>query len=172
MNLYEHVDKWLMPVSTLADAIAEMAVDGRQGNEGIVLWAGTLERGVAQVTQFIGLHGPLIQKRPLQMNISPDLFAKVSIFCGRRKLILLGQIHSHPGIFTDLSEVDKRYGIATPNFLSVVAPHYAQRQQTTWDDCGVHVFREGHGFVRLSQAEARKRVLLDPSVRAPLDRLR
>ena len=171
MNLYEDVHKWMLPASTLADSIAEMARDGRKGNEGIVLWAGTLDGGVAQVTQLIGLHGPLIEKRPLQMNISPDLFAKVSIFCGRRKLILLGQIHSHPETFTDLSDVDKKYGIATPNFLSVVAPHYAQRPQTTWDECGVHVFDDGFGFRHLSQAEVKERVLLDPSSRAPLQRL-
>lgn len=171
MSPYEHVEKWILPANALAESIAEMSADGRKGNEGIVLWAGTVDGGVGRVNQLIGLHGPLIQKRPLQMRIDPDLFAKVSIFCGRHKFILLGQIHSHPKTFTDLSDVDKKYGIATPNFLSVVAPYYAQHSQTTWNECGVHVFEDGLGFRRLTHVEAKKRVLLDAAARAPLERL-
>lgn len=171
MSAYEHVMRWSIPALALSDSIAEMAPDGREGNESIVLWAGTSAAGVARVTHLIGLHGPLIKKRPLQMIIAPDLFAKVSLFCGRRKLILLGQIHSHPGEFTDLSDVDRKYGIATPCFLSIVAPHYAQRSDTTWQECGVHVFEEGFGFRRMSQTEARTRVLVDQAAQAPLERL-
>jgi len=171
MSPYEHVDNWILPASALTDSIAEMAGDGRKGNEGIVLWAGTSEGGIARVTQLIGLHGPLIEKRPLQMIIAPDLFAKVSIFCGRRKIILIGQIHSHPKTLTDLSDVDKQYGIATPHFLSVVAPHYAQRPDTNWGACGVHVFDEGVGFRRMPLTEATTRIILDAAARAPLERL-
>lgn len=171
MSPYEAVDTWILPHDALAVSITEMAPDGKKGNEGIVLWAGYLEGGIARVVQLIGLHGPLIRKLPLQMIIAPDLFAKVSIFCAKGTLILLGQIHSHPKTFTDLSEVDKKYGIATPNFLSVVAPYYAQRSATKWADCGVHVFDEAAGFRRMSVEEAQRRVILDPSERAPLARL-
>ena len=171
MSPYEAVEKWILPEGVLADSIAEMAPDGKRGNEGIVLWAGHLEGGIARVIQLVGLHGPLIRKLPLQMIIDPDLFAKVSIFCAKAKLTLLGQIHSHPKTFTDLSEVDKRYGIATPNFLSVVAPYYAQRPATKWAECGVHVFEEAARFRRMSVEEAQRRVILNPSGRAPLARL-
>lgn len=171
MSPYEAVDKWELPVGALADSIAELAPDGKRGNEGIVLWAGHLEGGLARVVHLIGLHGPLIRKLPLQMIIDPDLFVKISLFCAKARLTLLGQIHSHPKTFTDLSEVDKKYGIATPNFLSVVAPHYGQRPATKWTECGVHVFEEAAGFRRMSVEEVQRRVVLDPSGRAPLARL-
>ena len=167
-SLYETTDTWVFPETALTESITDMAEDGRRGSEGIVLWAGTLEDGVGRITHVIGLHGPLIQKRPLQMHIDPDLFSKVSIFCAKAKIFLLGQIHSHPGTFTDLSETDKKYGIATPNFLSVVAPHYAQKPLTTWAECGVHVFEEDHGFHRLSPHELENLIVLDRTAKAPL----
>lgn len=171
MSLYEPVDTWVMPMTYLRDSIAEMAPDGMNGNEGITLWAGTLESGVARLSLLIGLHGPDIEKNPLYIKISCDLFNRVSALCRTRGLTLLGQIHSHPKTFTDLSDVDRRYGIGVPYFLSVVAPHYAQRADTGWDDCGVHIFESKKGFRRMTVSEARTKIKMEATLEAPLERI-
>src|SRR3546814_10054305 len=68
-------------------------------------------------------------------------------------MTLIGQVHSHPGTFVDLSIPDRKYGIKVPGFLSVVAPHYATRPGTSIANCGVHVFDRDRGYERLPRSE-------------------
>ena len=82
---------------------------------------------------------------------------------------LVGQVHSHPLLLLDLSDLDRAQGIRVPDYLSVVCPHYAQRAATRFADCGVHTF-EHDDYRRLSSAEqlARIRFTEEP---APLVKL-
>lgn len=74
---------------------------------------------------------------------------------------LIGQIHSHgPRFGTYLSETDRRYAIAVPGLLSLVAPDYALCTSTTLLDCGVHVFQPGVGWRRMATSEVRTRLTL------------
>jgi hypothetical protein len=72
-------------------------------------------------------------------------------------VFLAGQIHSHPGNFIDLSELDEVHGLRTPGYLSVVCPYYAQRRISGLHDCGVHVF-EPDGYRRLAADEIERRI--------------
>lgn len=158
MSLYEETKRWRVPNRALAECLKEMEPDGRRGNEGIVLWLGTVADGVATLAHLVALRGLGIRKTPDQIHIKPDLFNEVSIFAEAKDLILIGQIHSHPGTFTDLSPTDIKYGVSTPYFLSLVAPHYAQDPRTTWQGCGVHLYEPKKGFRRLRASEVTDRV--------------
>lgn len=138
-----------------------MSRDGQEGNEGIAFWLGVCEADVATITHVVGVRGPGIRRAPLRLDISLDVFNALSDLALELGLTLIGQIHAHPGTFVDLSPTDRRFGIAVPDFLSVVAPHYAQRADTALDDCGIHEFVRGRGYVRLSVTETRRRVILD-----------
>lgn len=171
MSLYEPVDFWRIPASVLPDSITEMATDGKRGCEGIVLWLGVVTQRAAVITHLVGLHGPKVIKRPDHLRIDPDLFNELADFCEEIGSMLLGQIHSHPGTFIDLSETDKRYGVSTPHYLSVVAPYYAQDPRVGWAQCGVHVFSPTLGFQRLSPEHVSRKVQIISDVRPPLTRL-
>src|SRR3546814_16333189 len=73
-------------------------------------------------------------------------------------MTLIGQVHSHPGTFVDLSIPDRKYGIKVPGFLSVVAPHYATRPGTSIANCGVHVFDSDRGYERLPAGDVARRL--------------
>ena len=171
MSLYDPVDVWRIPVSVLPDSIAEMAPDGKRGCEGIVLWLGSVAQRTATITHLVGLHGPKVIKRPDHLRIDPDLFNELADLCEEVGSTLLGQIHSHPGTFVDLSETDRRYGVSTPHYLSVVAPYYAQDPSVGWTQCGVHVFHPTSGFQRLSAELVTRRIQIVSDVRPPLTRL-
>ena len=160
MSLYEEVKGWRVPNRALSECLKEMEPDGRLGNEGIVLWLGSVVDGVATLSHLVALRGPNIRKTPLQIQIDPELFNEVSIFAESKDLILIGQIHSHPGTFTDLSATDIKYGVSTPYYLSLVAPHYAQDPRTTWQACGVHLYEPKKGFRRLRSSEVANRITL------------
>lgn len=171
MSLYEPVERWSVPESLIAMSIQEMAPDGLKGCEGIVLWLGRVSGGVATVQHLVGLTGPLILKLPDHLRIDPDLFNQVAQFSEARDLTLVGQIHSHPGTFVDLSYADITYGVSAPHYLSVVAPHFAQDSGSRWKDCGVHVYEAKRGFRRLRADEVAKRIQRSQVADVPLTRL-
>jgi proteasome lid subunit RPN8/RPN11 len=138
----------------------EMAEHGANGNEGIAFWLGSLDGPVVSITHVLAVRGPGIVREPLFLQISSgtvNALTDVGVDLGA---VLVGQIHAHPGGFVDLSPTDRHLGIAFPQYLSLVAPGYAQRPETPIGDCGVHVFCPPRGFIRLSAAEVSQRLLV------------
>jgi proteasome lid subunit RPN8/RPN11 len=143
----------------LQTSISEMAPDGARGREGVALWLGRQEAGIVRVTHVVGLRGPGIVKRADHLSISAELLDDVTDIAIELGTYLVGQIHSHPAGWVDLSEADKRYGIQAPGYLSVVAPHFAQDPRTRPGQCGFHVFN-GRKWRRLGSWERPWRVAL------------
>lgn len=150
---------WYMPEDLLRTSIEIMRPHGAQGNEGLALWLGIsddTER--VTVTHSIEVYGSGFVTTPLQMRLSLRAMATLTRLADRLDRYLVGQIHSHPGYYTDLSVVDKALGIRVPDYLSVVCPHYAQRPDVVLNDCGFHVFDRA-AYRRLSSSEISRRVV-------------
>lgn len=155
MNPYFSETKgWRIPERAIAESLAEMAIDGGAGNEGIVLWLGRDRGDIAEITHLVRLRGPLIEKCPDFINIHPSLLNDVADLTIAHSVRLVGQVHSHGhGYGIDLSPTDREFGIRAPQYLSLVAPDYADTtvQVHSW---GVHVYVEGFGYSRMSLEEA------------------
>ncbi len=166
---FPRVERWHIPEMAVADSLREMAQDGSQGNEGIVLWLGRRHGGEATVTHLVALRGPGVVKQPDLLIIEPWLLNEVTDVTIGLKVALVGQIHSHgDGHGVDLSITDRTRGIAVPHYLSVVAPHYAMEPRIRIEDCGVHVFESRTGYRRLSVDEIGQRLTIVPGGRVPL----
>ena len=150
---------WLFPGDLLQKSIEVMRPQGMRGNEGLALWLGSANGAVIEITHLVEVTGPGFQTSPLFMKLSMRAMAKLTNLSDELDRYLVGQIHSHPRTFTDLSELDKTHGIRVPNYLSIVCPHYAQRPTTTLGDCGVHVF-EGREYQRMNQTVSERRIKL------------
>jgi len=162
MSLYEEITSWSMPANVLPESIRLMAPDGKKGNEGIVMWLGQIQAGAATVTHLVAFEDNLLCKRPDYLQIPSAVMNAVADVSEKMGVSLIGQIHSHPGNFVDLSIADRRYGISAPYYLSVVAPYYAQRPNTSWRQCGVHQFVARQGFRRFSADEITRRISETP----------
>ena len=165
MSAYEPVERWKVPGDLLARSLDLMRPDGADGCEGIGLWLGIAESAKVTITHLIEIPSIWVEKQPYFLRINELAFDAVGDVCDRDGCYLVGQIHSHPGTFVDLSFADREYGIQAPYFLSVVAPHYAQQHGTRWGDCGVHQFLSDVGFRRLTAAEVQSRVISDDTLR-------
>ena len=148
---------WKLPAAAMQASLAEMAPDGVRGCEGVALWLGRRSGATAEITHVVALRGPGILKLPDHLSISPELLNEVTDVAIELDCYIVGQIHSHPDAWVDLSIPDQRYGIRTEGYLSVVAPFFAQRPDTTLADCGVHLFDGGH-WRRLDPSELARRV--------------
>jgi hypothetical protein len=167
-SYFSEIETWRIPEMAITDALEEMATDGREGNEGIVLFLGRDRDTVAEVTHLVKLRGLSLEKYPARINIDAALLNDVTDVAIGNKVRLIGQVHSHgPGFGLDLSPTDRAYGIRTPYYLSLVAPDYALSAAPLkrW---GVHVFMENQGWVRLSPSEAERRLQVVPNTHAPM----
>lgn len=169
MTYFSIPGRWQIAADVLRHSFAEMAQDGARGCEGIAMWLGHHEGDTAVITHVARLRGPGLHKGPDRLLINADLVNDLTDVAIENKLTLIGQIHSHgPLHSTDLSEVDKRYGIVVPGYLSAVAPDYAMRPNTTIGECGIHVFIPGHRWQRLSPQEVQQRVSIVNGVTVPV----
>ncbi|TWB89411.1 proteasome lid subunit RPN8/RPN11 [Bradyrhizobium macuxiense] len=160
-KFFEEPQLWRIGRQVFAESMSEMARDGIHGNEGVAMWLGRYEGDVAVVTHVGVLRGPHVRKEPRLLMIGSDVINDLTDLAIEDGVRLIGQIHSHGPYFgTDLSETDRRYGIAVPGMLSLVAPDYALRRVTTLADCGIHLFQPGRGWRRLSAEEAQRRLSL------------
>jgi len=164
LNHFPHVREWHLAPSILPTSLAELALDGEKGNEGIMLWLGRRLGNVATVTHLVALRGGGIIKRPQLLRLSDHLINDITDLAIELNVALLGHIHGHPENFVDLSYTDRTYGFAVPGFLSVVAPYYGMRQDVTLNECGVHVYESGSGYRRLARAEVNQRLVFQPDL--------
>jgi proteasome lid subunit RPN8/RPN11 len=160
--------QWTIPAGLLDHSVTVMRPHGVRGNEGLALWFGRGDERRVQITLAVEVCGAGFRTTPLFMSLSMRAMAALTDLAEKHGVFLAGQIHSHPGSFIDLSELDEAQGIRTPNYLSVVCPYYAQRDVTDLHECGVHVF-EGVRYRRLAADEIMRRIVV---VNAPLATLR
>ncbi|MBI3528641.1 MAG: hypothetical protein HY067_11805 [Betaproteobacteria bacterium] len=154
--------KWTFPNDLLSTSIDMMRMPGASGNEGLALWLGRSDDDVSIfITHVIEVYGTGFSTSPLHLSLSRRAISELTDLADHLGAYLVGQIHSHPGRFIDLSELDRVQGFRVPDFLSVVCPNYAQYADTRIGDCGIHVFERGD-FRRLSNAEAKNRILMSP----------
>ena len=159
---------WRVPQAAIEDSLDEMARDGDNGHEGIVLWLGKDTDEIAEVTHLIRLRGRLVEKRKDFINIPPALLNDVADVAIEHGIRLVGQVHSHgPGYGVDLSPTDRMHGIQAPSYLSLVTPDYA-RSRAPLHDWGMHVYTCEAGYVRLSRDEARRCLQITGSLRPPM----
>jgi hypothetical protein len=152
---------WRIGKHVFQESLAEMGRDGAQGNEGVAMWLGHHEDAIAVVTHVGILRGPHVRKAPALLMIDSELINDLTDLAMESGVRLIGQIHSHGPLYgTHLSETDRRYGVAVPGMLSLVAPDYGLRAGTRLDECGIHIFRPGNGWLRFTTAEVQERLSL------------
>ena len=148
---------WTIPTDLLDTSVEVMRPHGRFGNEGLALWLGKAEGTRVTVTHLVSLRGDGFRTSPLQLRLSWGAMSRLTNLADEHGTYLVGQIHSHPGRFIDLSDVDEKYGVRCQDYLSVVCPHYAQHPVSGIHECGVHVFDDGR-YRRLDANEVERRI--------------
>jgi proteasome lid subunit RPN8/RPN11 len=151
--------RWLIPNSLLGESIAVMRPHGAKGNEGLALWFGSTDGTHAKVTHLVELTGSGFKTSPLFMSLSSRAMSVLTDLAWEIDCVLIGQIHSHPKRFLDLSNLDKEHGIHSQDYLSVVCPFYAQLNLNSFNECGVHVFENLH-YRRIQLGEISERIIL------------
>jgi proteasome lid subunit RPN8/RPN11 len=126
-----------------------------QGVEAGLYWYGIRSSESAAVIT-VGL--PRQTNRSGNFEVGADDLA-VLVRRVRRPLVVVAQVHSHPGANVDHSDWDNDL-VVSRKILSLVVPDYGRRVHL--EDLGVHEFVDENWY-RLSNDEVARRIVVTPS---------
>jgi hypothetical protein len=131
-----------------------------RGRERVVYWAGKDIGSSWIVSTCIA---PRATTAAGSFEVSAESNARVVMLLNELELVLLAQIHTHPGAWVGHSNGDND-GAFMPyeDFISIVVPSYARGGIWPLHMCGVHRFR-GRVFLRLNKAEVERDFRLLPT---------
>lgn len=111
---------------------------GSKGFEGFVLWVGRAQGEVFDVTvAAVPQQRAVRSDRGTYVTVEADELHRLNVWLFTHQLVLLGQVHSHPGEAYH-SETDDAYPVATTvGCYSLVVPDFAVRP-FSFDRCAVY----------------------------------
>jgi proteasome lid subunit RPN8/RPN11 len=150
----------LEDVIRLTGRLLRQSRRGRQRHEGIVYWAGRDTGTDVIITTCIA---PRAVTDRGSFRVSAEANARAVMAMNDLHLVLLAQIHSHPGVLVDHSKGDNA-GAFMPfeKYLSIIVPDYAREDPWPLTKCGVHRFVRGD-FQRLANNEVEDKFRLLPT---------
>jgi proteasome lid subunit RPN8/RPN11 len=119
-------------------------------HERVAYWAGKDVGDESVVTTCIA---PDAVTTPGSFRISHESNARVVMLLNNLRIVLIAQLHSHPGKWVEHSEGDIT-GAFMPfeRFLSIVVPSYCRDGLLPLTKCGIYRFSKGR-FGRLGKSE-------------------
>jgi hypothetical protein len=134
---------------------------GACGEEGFVLWAGTLAGGAGHVSSVVM---PKISAGAVHGEVSAETTAQLLDALDERDLVPIAQLHTHPHA-AFLSETDAiRPVVAVPGFLSIVIPGFGFVDLADVRQWSAHEFRGAGRWQELSRDERSRRFIIDHSI--------
>jgi hypothetical protein len=150
-----------VPKSAAVETMAHLRTVGKQGLEGVALWAGkhtadsfTVECAIIpRQKAFRSEHG-------LLYTVGSEELHQINVWLYENRMTLVAQIHSHPGAAYH-SDTDDLYPIVTTvGALSLVVPDFASAPFEL-DNCAVYRLFSGRGWVELSATEIKRLIRLE-----------
>jgi hypothetical protein len=112
---------------TLVRAREYLLRPGRRGNEGFVLFLGTLAEPVALVqTVVFPAQRALVGADGVGVHVSGDELFRISRWAADHGQIVLGQMHTHPTRAFHSTTDDTYPLVSLPGAFSIVVPNFAR----------------------------------------------
>lgn len=154
MSGLTRVNSIVVPKSLAAAAQAHCADVGRRGEEGIALWAGTLDGKTFRVSRtVIPAQSALRAGGGICAVVDGAELHRINVWLYENGLKLVAQLHSHPSEAYH-SDTDDAYPIVTAvGGVSIVIPDFGWGPFSL-DRCAVYRLAAGAGWVELSPSQA------------------
>lgn len=150
-----------MPALVMPDRVIGATIDAvrsygtwRRRHEGVAYWLGNDD---GETTMVVIVVAPIADTGPGHFRVSAEENARVIRLAHEYGLIVVGQVHSHPGNRTTHSAGDDRDAfMPSEGMYSLIIPNYARRRPpiTTW---GIHRYENGI-FRKLTDEERANQV--------------
>lgn len=122
------VSTFVFPRSSLDTAKAYLEVPGKRGQEGFVLFLGTVAHSRAFVqTVCFPAQQAITSHDGVGVHVTGDELFRISRWAAEHAQTLLGQMHTHPTDAYHSSTDDTFPLVSLPGAFSVVVPYFARR---------------------------------------------
>jgi len=152
---FAQVRKVIVPLAVTTKTQEFLRTVGRGGNEGLVLWCGSANGDIFQVTNIL-----IPRQRAVRTTegvcaiVDADELHRINVQLYESGLRIIAQIHSHP-THAFHSDTDDEYAIAnTVGALSLVVPDFAARDFAL-DDCAIYRLAASGSWAELSLRDAK-----------------
>lgn len=152
----------------IADTVEFLQEVGENGFEGLVFWAGSVRAESPTVVDVVGCITPdqtLVRSEDgVGLHVDGDELFRVNAMLYRKRLLLVGQVHSHPSSAYH-SKTDDRYAVVTiPGGVSIVVPNFA-RDGFSLDTVAVYRLNAEGGWTEVTGDAAQQLIHIEPETR-------
>jgi hypothetical protein len=151
-----------IPASVIGETERLLRTYGTEGeaHEGVVYLAGREHGGESVALCALS---PVAVTSPGSFQTHSDANARVVQILGDLSLTLIGQVHSHPGLWVGHSVGDDEGALVRfAGYWSLIVPFFARDGMLPIDRCGVHLYQRGH-FSQLSTSAVHHRIRVVPT---------
>ncbi len=130
-----------------------------QGVEALVLWAGTVDEGIARIGQvFVPEQRGYRTPQGHYLVVDPASTARIREACLDLGLLPLVQVHSHPQEAFHSARDDRYPILKRVGCLSIVVPHFARSPMGQLTGCSVNELEPGGHWREWTTTEIRHRL--------------
>lgn len=125
MSDFQELSKIILPIRFVENIYEHLRSAGKAGVEGVALWLGRQEGNLFTIySSVIPAQKGYRMEEGLLYNVEGEELHRINKWAYEQKIVLLAQIHSHPGRAYH-SETDDTYPIvATLGGFSIVIPNF------------------------------------------------
>ena len=158
-RLIETPRKYFVNESVLQATHSHLQGEGRNFREGLVYWLGWYSEESCIVNSVLVPRGSNSYGR---VSVSTEEMARINTALHRADLLLVAQIHTHPGDHGHSAGDDGNAVSSLPGFLSIVVPNFAQTERLILTESYVHRYQSAGRWRCLKPDEVSTLIHIDP----------
>ena len=158
-RLIEAPRNYFVNESVLQATHSHLQREGRNFHEGLVYWIGWYSEESCIVTSVLV---PRSVSRYGGVTVSTEEMARINNALRQADLLLVAQIHTHPGDHGHSAGDDGNAVSSLPGFLSIVVPNFAQAEDLVLSESYVHRYQGAGRWCYLQPDEVSKLIHIDP----------
>ena len=157
--LIETPRNYFVNESVLQATHSHLKGEGRKLLEGLVYWLGWYSEESCIVNSVLVPRG---NSRHRGVTVSTEEMVRINTVLRQADLLLVAQIHTHPGDHGHSAGDDGNAVSSLPGFLSIVVPNFAQTERLVLLRSYVHRYQGAGRWRCLQPDEVNKLIRIDP----------
>jgi len=162
-RLVKIIERYYIPRHLFDKSIKVLQKRGRRNQEGLVLWAGAPSSN-AEEAYIVSYIVPRRGHWGGGVKLDSRVLLKLSEELERRDLLLLAQVHSHPGDFGHSLGDEERAVSYRLGYISIVVPNLALIDIHDLSTCYVYEYMGNWKWILLKSNEVASRFLIEDSL--------
>lgn len=157
--------KYFIPNAAIkrTEAVLQEYGNHEDPHEGLVYWGGTIDNATIRVT---AVFAPETDSSYGRVSTSYSTNSQYVTYLDNKRIIHIGQVHSHPGMSINHSEGDDQWtAFKSKGLISIVVPQFCKYGILPIQQCGVHRYENGQ-FIKLNSTYVKKHITI---TREPID---